>query len=76
MKDRKQGARRVELTVEEHLWLHRRMEQRAHELWLAGGGRRKTALENWLQAERETWGEFERTSPRMRPARAARRAAL
>ena len=54
------------LTVEEHLWLHRMMERRAHELWLEGGGRRRSALENWLRAEREVWGEFERMPGRGR----------
>jgi hypothetical protein len=74
MKDRKSGAKRAELTVEEHLWLHRRMEQRAHELWLARGCPRKAALDNWLQAERETWKEFERTSAHAREPKTAGRA--
>jgi hypothetical protein len=61
MKARKQkrGCRAAELTAEEHLWLHRKMERRAHELWLAGGCRR-SRLNDWLRAEREIWPQFER----------------
>jgi len=68
MKDgrQRQGSGAMALTVEEHLWLHRMMERRAHELWLEGGGRRRSALENWLRAEREVWGEFERMPGRGR----------
>lgn len=62
MKDRMHKGTRA-LTVEEHLWLHRRMELRAHELWLAGGHRRAATLQNWLQAERETWAAFRRIPP-------------
>lgn len=74
MKDRKQGAKRAELTAEEHLWLHRQMEQRAHDLWLAGGCPRTAALDDWLRAERETWKEFERNPPSLREIKAPRRA--
>ncbi len=62
MKDRLHKGTRA-LTVEEHLWLHQRMERRAHELWLADGCRRTNALKNWLQAERETWAAFRRIPP-------------
>jgi hypothetical protein len=51
------------LTVEEHLWLHRRMERRAHELWLARGCQPESALDDWVQAERETWKKFHRIPP-------------
>jgi len=74
MKDRKEGAKRAELTAEEHLWLHRHMEQRAHDLWLARGCPQMAALDNWVQAEHETWEEFERTSPPTRETKSARRA--
>lgn len=65
MKGRKHtgGSRAAELTMQEHLWLEREMQHRAHELWLAGGCRRRSALDHWLQAERETWGRFERIPP-------------
>jgi hypothetical protein len=62
MKDRNRGKASgvARLTVEEHLWLHRKMERRALELWLEGSGRRRTTLNNWLEAEREVWAEFAR----------------
>jgi hypothetical protein len=65
MKDRKQSEinRMAELTAGEHLWLHQEMERRSHELWLAGGCRRRAALSDWLQAERETWKKFMRRRP-------------
>ena len=65
MKDRKQGSANgaAELTMGEHLWLHQHMEHRAHELWLAGGCQRRTSLNNWVQAERETWKKFEKIRP-------------
>jgi hypothetical protein len=34
------------------------IERRAHELWLAGGSHLDTALDNWLNAEREVLEEF------------------
>jgi len=45
-------------TVADHLKVQMQIEQRAHELWLAGGYRQDTALENWLNAEREVLGDF------------------
>jgi Protein of unknown function (DUF2934) len=35
-----------------------RIEERAHELWLAGGSHQDTALEQWLNAEREVLEKF------------------
>ena len=57
------GGESPELTVEEHLWLHQMMERRAHELWLARGCRPESALDDWVQAERETWKKFHRIPP-------------
>jgi hypothetical protein len=55
----KQSRRKVPVfTVADHLKVQREIEQRAHELWLAGGYRQNTALENWLNAEREVLGDF------------------
>ena len=45
-------------TVADHLKVEMEIEQHAHELWLAGGYRQDTALENWLNAEREVLGDF------------------
>src|SRR5467141_2196308 len=41
------------LTADEHLWLQKEIEKRAHALWRAGGYRQMTGLNDWLQAERE-----------------------
>jgi len=41
------------LAAEHHLRAQTQIEQRAQQLWFAGGGRPEGALENWLQAERE-----------------------
>ena len=55
----KQSRRKVPVfTVADHLKVQREIEQRAHELWLAGGYRQNTALENWLNAEREVLEDF------------------
>ena len=55
----KQSRRKVPVfTVADHLKVQMEIEQRAHELWLAGGYRQDTALENWLNAEREILGDF------------------
>ena len=55
----KQSRRKVPVfTVADHLKVQMEIEQRAHELWLAGGYRQDTALENWLNAEREVIGDF------------------
>jgi len=55
----KQSRRKVPVfTVADHLKVQMEIEQRAHELWLAGGYRQHTALENWLNAEREVLGDF------------------
>jgi hypothetical protein len=55
----KQSRRKVPVfTVADHLKVQMEIEQRAHELWLAGGYRQDTALENWLNAEREVLRDF------------------
>lgn len=45
-------------TVADHLKVQMRIEQRAHELWLAEGAHENTPLDNWLNAEREVLEEF------------------
>ena len=45
-------------TVADHLKVQMEIEQRAHELWLVGGSRQNTTLDNWLKAEREVVEEF------------------
>lgn len=55
----KQSRRKVPVfTVADHLKVQMGIEQRAHELWLAGGSRQDTALDNWLNAEREVLEDF------------------
>ena len=45
-------------TVADHMNVQMKIEQRAHELWLAGGSRQDTSLDNWLRAEREVLEDF------------------
>ena len=49
---------RDRLTAESHLELDERVRRRAHEIWLSHKDRDSsdTALEDWLQAEREVLG--------------------
>ena len=55
----KQSRRKVPVfTVADHLNVQMEIEQRAHELWLAGGSHQDTALDNWLNAEREVLEDF------------------
>jgi hypothetical protein len=44
-------------TVADHLKVQMEIEERAYELWL-GGSRQDTALDNWLNAEREVLDDF------------------
>src|SRR5271163_2447994 len=44
--------------VEEHCRVQQQIERRANELWCAGGCRHGTALNDWLQAEREVVEQF------------------
>ena len=45
--------RAVVLATEQHLRAQTRIEQRAQQLWFAGGCQPGQALQDWLQAERE-----------------------
>ena len=45
-------------TVADHLKVQEQIEQRAYELWLAGGSHQNGALENWVRAEREVLEDF------------------
>jgi hypothetical protein len=47
-----------DFTVADHLKVQIQIERRARELWLAGGAHENTALDNWLNAEREALEEF------------------
>lgn len=49
---------RVVFTAGEHLEAQQQIERRAREIWRAGGYRRGTALNDWLQAEREVLEQF------------------
>jgi hypothetical protein len=49
---------RVVFTPGEHLGAQQQIERRARELWYAGGCRPGTALNDWLQAEREVLEQF------------------
>ena len=58
-KNMKQTRGKVpDFTVADHLKVQMQIERRAHELWLAGGSHQDTALDNWLNAEREVLEEF------------------
>ena len=57
MKQIKRGKIPV-FTVAEHLNVQKQIEQRAYELWLAGGSHQNGALENWVRAEREVLEDF------------------
>jgi hypothetical protein len=48
-----------QLSAQSHIELEERIRTRAHEIWLShrDGGRQDTALDDWLQAEREVLGE-------------------
>ncbi|HLI85038.1 MAG TPA: DUF2934 domain-containing protein [Bryobacteraceae bacterium] len=47
------------LIAQSHLDLNERIRKRAHEIWLSkGGSGEDTALDDWLEAEREILGEF------------------
>jgi hypothetical protein len=50
--------RMVGFTSGEHLGVQEQIERRARELWCAGGCRLGTALNDWLQAEREVLEQF------------------
>src|SRR5258708_33591823 len=45
-------------TVHDHLRVQRQIEERAHDLWCAGGCSGLSALADWLQAEREILEQF------------------
>jgi hypothetical protein len=45
-------------TVDDHLRVQHQIEERAHELWRAGGCREESVLSDWLQAEREVLEQF------------------
>jgi len=49
---------RIVFTLEEHLRAQEQIERLAHELWSAGGCRHGTALNDWLEAEREVLDQF------------------
>jgi Protein of unknown function (DUF2934) len=48
-----------QLIAQSHIDLDQRIHRRAHEIWLTRGGHpgQNTALDDWLQAEREILGE-------------------
>jgi len=51
-------------TSGEHLGVQEQIERRARELWSVGGCRHGTALNDWLQAEREVLEQFIRVCAR------------
>ena len=57
MKQIKRGKIPI-FTVADHLKAQEQIEQRAYELWLAGGSHQNGALENWVRAEREVLEDF------------------
>ena len=54
----------VGFTSGEHLGVQEQIERRARELWCAGGCRNDSALNDWLQAEREVLEQFIRVCAR------------
>jgi hypothetical protein len=54
----------VGFTSGEHLGVQQQIERRARELWCAGGCRHGTALNDWIQAEREVLEQFIRVCAR------------
>ncbi len=52
------GRARNEFTVEEHLLVQRKIEERAHRIWTANVRSPQSMLDNWLKAEREVLAEF------------------
>ena len=56
-------------TLEEHLRLQRRIEERARQIWRAGGRRQGNPLSDWVQAEIETLAEFIATHTGCDPGR-------
>jgi len=61
-------------TVHDHLRVQRQIEERANDLWRAGGCSGQSAFSDWLQAEREVLEEFVlayalRRSARRQPGR-------
>jgi hypothetical protein len=46
------------ITMQDHLWVHRRTQDRAYAVWISSGCRSGTALRDWLQAEAEVLIEF------------------
>jgi hypothetical protein len=55
---------RLVFSTEDHLRVQQQIEERALALWMAGGCRPGTALNDWLQAEREVLERFIRTYSR------------
>jgi len=45
-------------TAKDHLWLQRKIEERAYQLWQANGHCQEHALSHWLHAETEVLVEF------------------
>ena len=45
-------------TVDDHLRVQQQIEERANELWRAGGCCDQSALSDWLRAEREVLEQF------------------
>jgi hypothetical protein len=56
------------LIAESHIELEERIRRRAHEIWLSrkDRDRRETALDDWLQAERQVLGNDPHQSPQDR----------
>jgi hypothetical protein len=55
------------LIAESHLELEEKVRQRAHEIWLShGDAGRDTALDDWLEAEREILGGSRRADVQSR----------
>jgi len=45
-------------TVDDHLRVQQQIEERANEIWRAGGCCDKAALSDWVRAEREVLEQF------------------
>jgi hypothetical protein len=59
------GRGQKEFTIEEHLLVQRRIEERARRIWLANYCSPQSRLDDWLKAEGEVLVEF--VQARMQP---------
>jgi len=62
-----------EFTIEEHLNVQRKIEERAHRFWLTNGCALRSTLNDWLKAENEVLAEFMKTRTPRHPVQSTPR---